>query len=308
MPRSPQSLQGAQLSYAIRRAKQLEAELIKQGAIHAAQEVVQYQALGAARTMLARQYTTSAAQLFASSLAATYKSVPQETANTVLKAIRAVERATIGGTQAEQRDNADIKLAMEALADYINDEILNNYQEQFSGRGYRRGDDARHSGELQLFLRRKLLAKAVGHDLVVSTAPAANDADVPHFFRLNYGTESLTGGRKGGVRPPRFSVSLVPGASSQPVDLSEPRRPGFMYPGKGFKHTLTLGSAGQVQLYGGKEGISGRRIGFGTEMRPSAGIAPSYFVEYGVKDGLRHASTEFQEMLNRWKRRVARLK
>lgn len=276
-----------------------------QAAVNVAKKAVVYEGKKATKRAIVNTYSTSVGQLWAASMNQSFRGLGDDTANALLKGAQAIQRATIGDTKAAQRDNEEIEEVMRVFAERINTEILEQYLEEFSGRSYRESDPSRRSGGIERYLRKKTVARPIGHNVEVSLQSAVGDDDVPHIFRLNYGTRSLVGGEKAGVRAPVFKISMVPGAPSLTKDLAGRRRPGFRYPGKAFKFSLTLGSAGQVQLYGGEP--AGRRIGFGTETRPSRGIAPSYFVEYGLTEATKQFPRDMKALIDRWKRRAARI-
>lgn len=258
---------------------------------------------------LVNVYVTDLQQMLAASMQGTLKNLPQQAQRNLLGAGRLVEEATIGATPAAREKNAEIIKLMEDLASDINAEILEQYIEAYGDSdSYREGDPARRSGGIERFLRKNVIAEAEGHVLTVSLDKAVNDDDVPHIFRLNYGTRSLVGGEKAGNRPPHFSISLVPGAPTRQRELSAPRRPGFYYPGGPFrnKFILTVGGNNSVQLNSRR----GTRIGIGNpgQMYPSQGIAPTYFVEYGLAEALAKFPHEFQQkVLHRWRQRIKNL-
>jgi hypothetical protein len=281
-------------------AQTIAVDIVKMG--------VQYQAQQGLKEAVVPAYTTSMKKIMGSSLRESFKDADERVQNALLKATQATFRATVGGTEAEQRDNKDIKRLMKVFARNVNQEILRTYQEEFSGRSYRTGaDEKRRSGGIERFLKRNKIAKATGHELTVSLAAAVNDDDVPHIFRLNYGTESLKGGAKAGYRAPNFKISMVPGSSTYSTRLEGERRPGFYYPGGAFFYRLMLGSAGQVQLYRASNSTSGKRIGGGREPQPSQGIAPNYFVEYGFTEAAKVFPQEMQAIIRNWKRRVHKI-
>ena len=274
-------------------------------ALDVAEDAVIYQTTEGLKSMIASTYSTSAAQLFASALADVAARSDEATQNLIIKAVRAVEGATIGVTEVQQRDNAEINAIFARFAETINDTILENYIAKFGGHSYRDGDPARKSGELERFLAEGKLAKAEGMGITVSLKPAVNDADVPHIFRLNYGTKSLVGREKTGVRAPTFKVSLVPGARARSRVLSGARRPGFYFPGRlggaSFSYHLNT-AAGVVQLHRASGGP-----GTSIAQRPSQGIAPSYFIEQGVTEAADQLPLEVKALIRRWKQRVARM-
>lgn len=298
---------------ALGRTAQAFARSAHREAIGITQKAVTYQVGKAAQAGFVDAYETSALRLFAASMDATYKDLPDLVARKVINSIQAVERSTIGATEAQRRDNTDVAMVMERFAELVNDAVLDRYLEEFSGRSYREGDPDRRSGGIERFLRGDdPIAEALGHDVVMSLAKAVNDDDVPHIFRLNYGTESLVGGAKAGTAPPTFNVSMVPGAIGQTVTLAGQRSAGFPFPGREggpvFRYRLAMGSQGQVQLYRSSDRPTGGGIIRSDQQRPSQGIAPSYFVEWGIADATRALPPEFKNLIDRWKRRVTRIR
>lgn len=317
----------AELNQALGQARRIARSIYAGAAIEQSKKLVKYQVARKSINYYAEEYTISAARIFASSLETVLKNIPEELAQTTLKALDALEEATIGNTPEARKDNRDIQKIMVRLAEHVNRDILEQYKMDFGGRSYRENDPQRRSGELEAFLEQKLLANAMGMEMQVSLAPAVGNPSVPHIFRLNYGTESLNGPEKMGERPPKFTVSILPGGESVAATLGGPRRPGFSYPGKAFTYRLSLGPPnmgrpGAIQLYKARDSISGRvtypggaesggRIGGGTfanGRKPSQGIAPSYFIQYGIAGGLQHTPVEFQKLMNKWKQRARQAK
>lgn len=259
---------------------------------------------GATSSLMVQTYHTSALQLFGSALETTFRDMPEVTAEKLLSAVNEINRVTIGDSQEAQRDNKDINDLFKRVAKAMNQEIFEQYISEFGGRSYRQGDPSRRSGEITKFLKKKnAVARAENGTLTASLSRAVNDANVPHLFRLNYGTEADPGskGTKPGDRPPTFKLSIVPGAREISGSLGGPRRPAFGgYPGGVFPFIVKIGAAGQVQLFGNERGIRGRR--------PSAGIAPSYFIEEGIANSMHHFPQEFRALISRWEGRVARIR
>lgn len=300
MARSPQSLRGRQLAAAVDAINEMVAEeLIRESVITSAGAVIEHMS-GEGRRILFNQYSISATQMVASAFGRGLQNMSNDAANTLLKAFNAIQQASVGDPT---RDNAEVTAAMQLFADKINEEILEAYLREFGGRSYRQGDESRRSGGIENFLRKGKMAQADGHKLTISWAPAVNDDDVPHIFRLNYGTKAhsqAAGGAKQGRRPPIFRIRMVPGAPSVAKELRGERRKAFTYPGGQFPFRLNMGSAGQVQLFyaDGRNTLRGPM--------PSRGIAPSYFVEYGITAAGNILPREFDQMIKRWQRRVAR--
>lgn len=301
---------------ALAQARRAARSIFQGQAVSITADAVAYQVGRRSAEIIAQTYAFHAAQMFASSLETTLKNIPDEVAETTLKALDAIDKATLQANQAQRADNRDVTAVMQRLAENVNQEILEQYIEDFGGHSYRQGDPQRRSGEMEAFLEQRLLAQAAGMTMTVSTAPAVGNPNVPHLFRLNYGTRSLNGPEKAGERPPTFSVSIIPGGDRVSTTLDGPRRPGFYYPGRAFTYRLAIGPAslgrpGAVQLYRSGDAMSGRRIGGGSYsqgVKPSQGIAPSFFIEYGIRNGLQTMPHEFQKVIRRWERRVSRIK
>ena len=298
---------GAQLRQQYIRTLNAFDDAVRAAGVDIARKAVAYQGKQAMKRAVVNVYSTSIAQLWALSMQQTFADLEESTANALLKGAQAIQRATIGETEAQQRDNEEIEVLMSQFADRINEEILEQYLQEFSGRSYRESDPARRSGGIERFLRKGTVAHAEGHNVEVSLRSAVADDDVPHIFRLNYGTKSLTGAEKGGTRPPNFTISMVPGASGSSRVLSGSRRPGFYFPGGRFTYRLAMGGAGQIQLYRSSDFNNQNRIGGGTRPRPSQGIAPSYFVEYGLTEAAKQFPQEMKQLIDRWRRRVAQI-
>lgn len=300
---SPQEFTNAQLITQLSRTRKAFAKRYAGEIANVTEKTINYKIGQMAKREMVQEYQFSAARIFSASLEGVLRDIPDRTANATLKALTAVERATIGATEAERRDNKDLRRIAQKTAKTMNREILAAYLARFSGRSYRTGDKQRRSGQLESFLKSAKLAVADGHDVRVSLAPAVGNPKVPHIFRLNYGTESLRGSSKSGDRPPTFAVTLINGATATQRLSPQARRKGFEFPGargRSFNYIVTLGAFGQVQLFANKNGIQGPR--------PSRGIAPSYFVEHGIANSADFMRGDYAQLIQLWKRRVARIR
>lgn len=309
MPRTPVNVAGARLKQLMTRMAVVVAQAAASDAIDVVHNSAIEELSGEAREVLFQEFRIAAIDMVGSAFADGFRQMGEQAANNLTKAADAIMEATVG---LEGRDNEEISAAMQALSDRINEEILEAYLEDFGGRSYRIGDDSRKSGNLESFLQRRLLSKADGMEVQISLAPAINNPDVPHLLRLNYGTKAhpeAKGGEKYGNRPPTFSISFVPGAPSVTKQLDGPRRPAFMYPGKvgnSFPYRIAIGGAGEVQVHYAQQNAQGGGAAL-IGPKPSRGIGPSYFVEYGISRAADTLPREFRTLINRWKRRVARV-
>lgn len=289
---------GRELQLQLQRTRRAARRALNNEVIEVTKKFIDYQIAEEAKRLLLREYRFSAARVFGSSLERTLNQIPERTANASINAINAIERATIGDTPAAQRDNKDLKAIARRTARNMNKEILEAYVASFSGRSYRVGDPNRRSGEIEAFLRKNKIVRAEGHDVVATLAPAANDDNVPHIFRLNYGTQSLKGGAKAGQPVPTFAVTLIPGAPvSQTFEVS--RRPGFYLPL--FPFVTRLGPVGEIRLFPNSRG--GKNSG-----QPSQGIAPSYFVERGIANAAQYMREDYRDLIQKWERRVSQIR
>lgn len=225
---------------------------------------------------------------------------------TQVNALNAMRQAIVSSTE---RDEEEFAAYMQLLADRANEAILERYLQEFpSSNRYDSGiGGERKSGAIEDFLRRFPLVSVDGLNLRVDLSPASSD-EVPHFFRLNYGTQSKVE-TKPGYAPPKFQFRFTPSATTTVQMGAQPRSKAFTFPGgrragsyvKGY--SFGTGPTGKVRIFGLNTPGGGSEVF--TKARHASGIAPSYFVEYGVADAFSQStvSSDLKATLDRIKKR-----